>query len=99
MKKILLALSLIGCLLLSAVSCTNQETEGEGTKAPVSDQETEGEGTKAPVSDQTAITSAGSPDESGAPSGEAETNPSDGNSIANGGANTEGGWGPLHPAN
>lgn len=85
MKKILLALSLIGCLLLSAVSCTNQETEGEGTKAP--------------VSDQTAITTAGSPDESGAPSGEAETNPSDGNSIANGGANTEGGWGPLHPAN
>ena len=75
MKKALLALSLIGCLLLSAVSCTNQDDKGEEKKAP--------------TSDQTEVTTTADPD--------TDNNPSDGSGLENGGANTDSGYGPLHP--
>ena len=80
MKKTLLALALLGCLLVSAVACTDTENDnGTGTTVAVS------------VTDEGP---AGS-DENGTPSDDDDDNQQGG--ISDGGANTEDGWGPIHP--
>ena len=81
MKKTLLALSLLGCLLLSAVACTNNENESDtGTRRwdvdgnvvlGQPDNKTEEEDTPGNVDDE--------------------------GGIGNAGANTEDQWGPIQP--
>ena len=88
MKKALLAISLILCLLVCAVSCTNPNGDENGTKAPTGTAEQPVPG--APVTDENGENVT---DEQG----EVVTNPPApaGTGIENAGANTEGGWGPL----
>lgn len=88
MKKTLLALALLGCLLVSAVACTDTEAMDR------TDTENDnGTGTTVAVS-VTDEGPAGS-DENGTPSDDDDDNQQGG--ISDGGANTEGGWGPIHP--
>ena len=80
MKKTLLALSLLGCLLLSAVACTDLENDPGSDATPAVSSTDDG---------------AAESDGNGTPSDDDDDNQQGG--ISDGGANTEGGWGPIHP--
>ena len=88
MKKTLLAISLILCVLVCAVSCTESNAGTSGTKEPTSTVEQPVPGT--PVTDENGENVT---DEQG----EVVTNPPapTGTGIENAGANTEDGWGPI----
>ena len=89
MKRTLLAISLILCVLICAVSCTDPNSGANGTKEPATttaEQPVPG----SPVTDENGENVT---DEQG----EVVTNPATptGTGIENAGANTESGWGPI----
>lgn len=82
MKKTLLALSLIACLLLTFVACNDDEIDSEFKNAPTESTADGGNGTG----------------DSNTTDGTGTTSTNDGTSntgLSGGGANTEGGWGPI----
>ena len=105
MKRLWLAIFIIVCVSLTVVSCepkdsnepslsTNPLGDGEGDTGlwwEDPDAENTDTSTKTPASDNT---------QSEAPTEETTTAATTQNQggIGNGGANNEGGWGPIHPA-
>ena len=91
MKKTLLALSLIGCLLLSAVSCTKPEDGDIGTKEPSVSLDQ--------IKDQNQGQKPGNPDDNKDPETTTggNNNPSNPGGLGNAGADTNTDYGILHP--
>ena len=89
MKKTLLALSLIGCLALGMSSCVDiQQAGGNNSTSQITVQENN-KGTT-PVTDEKAPASTDS-------NGNTTETVTDANGgLQQGGANTEGGFGPIH---
>ena len=101
MKKTLLALALIGCLLISVVSCDPNGSE-ENTQNPANTALT----TVVPSGDaETPTQSEGGGvivEQGGNVLGQGGANSTTeqgGGGLDQGGANTEGGWGPIHTPN
>ena len=84
----LVALLLLGCLLLSAMAWSDPENDNAPDTTPAVSSTDDG---------------AAESDGNGTPSGDDDGTPSDDDDdnqqgeISDGGANTEGGWGPIHP--
>lgn len=89
MKKILLAILLILSLSLTLVACVGN---GGGELS------TGEQGTKEDGGNWNSPSATLAPGETFVP-GEEETTPSNGSQIENAGANTEGGWSPVHGPN
>ena len=81
MKKTLLALSLIACLLLTFVGCGEDEIESEFKDAPVESNADSGNGN-------------GTGENTTENTGDGTTGTTNEN-LNQGGANTENGWGPI----
>ena len=95
MKKALLVLGLMSCMLLTVVAGTDFILEGSSPKATESNAATLAPGGEETPTNQEGETQQPGGAETNPAQGGAETNPAQGG-LAQGGVNTEGGWGPIH---